>query len=61
MKKESSGYYDDITSDDLIGYTIIDLEDRYFNSKWKEMDEKPIEIRPLINLDYQGVQGYIYL
>ena len=53
--------YDDITSDDLIGYTIIDLEDRYFNSKWKEMDEKPIEIRPLINLDYQGAQGYIYL
>ena len=53
--------YDDITSDDLVGYTIIDLEDRYFNTKWRQMDEKPIEIRPLINLDYHGAQGYIYL
>ena len=53
--------YDDLLSDDLIGYTIIDLEDRYFNSDWQELEEKPIEIRPLLNLDYQGAQGYIYL
>ena len=53
--------YDDLTSDDLIGYTIIDLEDRYFNTTWRQMDEKPIEIRPLIHLDYHGAQGYIYL
>ena len=53
--------YDDLLSDDLIGYTIIDLEDRYFNSDWQAIPEKPIEVRPLLNLDYTGAQGYIYL
>ena len=53
--------YDDVLSDDLIGYTVIDLEDRYFNSDWQNIREKPIEIRPLINLDYPGAQGYVYM
>ena len=53
--------YDDLLSDDLIGYTIIDLEDRYFNSDWQNLVEKPVEIRPLLNLDFPGAQGYIYM
>jgi hypothetical protein len=53
--------YDDLLSDDLIGYTIIDLEDRYFNSDWQNMVEKPVEIRPLLNLDFTGAQGYVYM
>ena len=53
--------FDDLLSDDLIGYTIIDLEDRYFNSDWQALIEKPVEVRPLLNLDYTGAQGYIYL
>ena len=53
--------YDDILSDDLIGYTVIDLEDRYFNSDWQKLVEKPVEVRPLIHGDLNGAQGYIYL
>ena len=53
--------YDDLLSDDLIGYTIIDLEDRYFNSDWQNMVEKPVEIRPLLNLDFTLAQGYVYM
>ena len=53
--------YDDILSDDLIGSTIIDLEDRYFNSDWQKLIEKPVEVRPLINPDLNGAQGQVYL
>ena len=53
--------YDDLLSDDLIGYTIIDLEDRYFNTDWQNLVEKPVEIRPLVNLDFNGAQGYVYM
>ena len=53
--------YDDIMSDDLIGFTIIDLEDRYFNWDWQGLIEKPVEVRPLINPDLNGAQGQVYL
>ena len=53
--------YDDILSDDLIGTTLIDLEDRYFNCDWQKLIEKPVEVRPLINPDFNGSQGQIYL
>jgi hypothetical protein len=33
--------------DDLIGETLIDLEDRYFSSDWNAMPMKPIEYRNL--------------
>ena len=32
--------YDDFTSDDLIGRTLVDLEDRWFDPGWKEMGEE---------------------
>ena len=50
-----------ILSDDLIGYTTIDLEDRYFNDDWQKMIHKPVEVRPLINPDIPGAQGQVYL
>ena len=50
-----------ILSDDLIGYTTIDLEDRYFNEDWQNLTHKPIEVRPLINPDLSGAQGQVYL
>jgi hypothetical protein len=37
--------YDEIFGDDLIGTTIIDLEDRYFTMEWQSLKEKPIEYR----------------
>ena len=53
--------YDDLLSDDLIGATVIDLEDRYFNCDWQGLIEKPVEVRPLLHGDLNGAQGQIYL
>jgi hypothetical protein len=35
--------------DELIGRTKIDMDDRYFNYKWQDMEEKPIETRKIMN------------
>jgi len=53
--------WDEILTDDLIGYTVIDLEDRYYNDDWQNMKNKPVEIRPLIHPDINGAQGQVYL
>jgi hypothetical protein len=37
--------YDDIFSDDSIGITSIDLEDRFFSPEWQSIKNKPIEYR----------------
>ena len=50
-----------ILSDDLIGYTTIDLEDRYFCDDWQNLTHKPIEVRPLLNPDISGPQGQVYM
>lgn len=39
--------YDDIFGDDVIGTTVIDLEDRFFSSDWISIKQKPIEFRGL--------------
>ena len=38
-----------ILLDDLIGYTKIDLENRYFSDDWHYLIHKPVEVRPLLN------------
>lgn len=38
---------DFLVNDDLIGETIIDLENRFFNQNFRELDEIPIETRIL--------------
>ena len=48
-------------SDELIGYTLLDLEDRYFNNDWQQMKFKPIETRPIFHPDLSGQQGNILL
>ena len=53
--------WDDILSDDLIGFTVIDLEDRYYNDDWQNMKHKPVEVRPLLHPDLNGAQGQVYL
>lgn len=39
--------YDDLFGDDLIGTTVVDLEDRYFMVEWNAIVNKPIETRQL--------------
>ena len=53
--------FDTLFSDDLIGETEIDIEDRYFDEKWEALVHKPIETRPLLHSEEQGSQGYIKL
>ncbi len=43
----------------MIGYTSIDLEDRFYNEKWLEMKDKPIERRILKHQDKDEPQGWI--
>jgi hypothetical protein len=50
--------YDPIFSDELIGETVIDIEDRYYDYKWQELKDKPIETRPLMHPDFHQPQGF---
>ena len=51
--------HDNLFSDDLIGETSIDVEDRYFDDRWQDLENKPIEVRQLYNPDYEMSQGEI--
>mmetsp|Transcript_15455 Transcript_15455/g.26147 ORF Transcript_15455/g.26147 Transcript_15455/m.26147 type:complete len:262 (+) Transcript_15455:392-1177(+) len=51
--------YDDIFGDDLIGTTIIDLEDRYFTMEWQALSQKPIEYRQLYHSSSSLSQGVV--
>ena len=42
-------------SDNMIGFTNIDLEERFFQTKWKQMDKKPIENRSLQSETGSGI------
>jgi Ca2+-dependent lipid-binding protein len=53
--------HDDCFSDDLIGTTKIDLEDRFFSNKWSKLVDKPIETRTLYHKSTKVEQGTIRL
>ena len=53
--------YDALFSDDLIGETSIDIEDRYFDNRWQALESKPIEVRQLYHPDYERSQGEVSL
>ena len=53
--------YNKVFSDDLIGETSIDIEDRYFDNRWQALINKPIEVRQLYHPDYEKTQGEISL
>lgn len=48
-------------SDDLIGSTEIDLEDRFYDHNWLKLNNKPVETRALYHPDIKGPQGNISL
>ncbi|KAJ3431796.1 c2 calcium-dependent membrane targeting [Anaeramoeba flamelloides] len=51
--------WDAVSADDLIGETVIDLENRWFNEEWVQMNPKPIEYRTLWNPSSSNPQGKI--
>jgi len=54
--------HDLLDSDDLIGYTKVDLEDRVFSREWRELgDLKPLEWRPLHSPYSNNPQGRLQL
>ena len=53
--------YDNLFSDDLVGETSIDIEDRYFDNRWQALENKPIEVRQLYHPDYERSQGEVIM
>ena len=53
--------YDSLFSDDLIGETSIDIEDRYFDNRWQALVNKPIEVRKIYHPDYEMSQGEVMM
>lgn len=53
--------YDVLFGDDLIGETIVDLEDRYFSSDFRSFMHKPIEHRKLSHPSTEMNQGTVVM
>lgn len=52
---------DEFARDDMIGETIIDIEDRWFSKKFRQLHEVPAETRKLYNPGSRLEQGSIRL
>lgn len=53
--------YDAIFSDELIGETILDVEDRYFSLDWQSLEHKPVEYRQIYHPSSSIEQGQVKL
>jgi len=51
--------FDLLFSDDLIGSTRVDLEDRYFLPEWRALQDKPVEYRQLYHPSSAVSQGQL--
>lgn len=51
--------YDAVFGDEVIGETILDVEDRFFNLEWQNLDEKPIEAREIYHPSSTMSQGVV--
>jgi hypothetical protein len=51
--------YDAIGSNEIIGSTVIDIENRWLNPSWRALTNKPMEIRPLKVVSSRANQGSV--
>jgi len=57
---EISAYdYDDFFGDELIGTSLLELDDRYFSQNWQSLVNKPIEYRDLFHPTSNITQGVV--
>lgn len=52
---------DDFARDDMVGETTIDVEDRWFSKKFRQLVEVPIETRHLYTPESRLSQGQLRL
>jgi len=53
--------FDDLFGDELIGRTLVDLDDRFFSPEWQAIEEKPIEHRQIYHPSSDLSQGAIMM